>query len=222
MDYSVILQDFDYPIKFKCHVCHKIGLPFERIDNNKMPWNLCHSCGYYHTNKRSISDERKWYKSWKENGSLFLFDLPMQDRCEIYKKIEESYNRKKYFVLSESQIKKKELDRRVLAQYGFKKVKSDKKIVVEVSNENSLSFDYETNKILFINGDECFVTLVEEKGFPFLLVNGFLASHEEGISEPVRRSFYGLIPQLFCGVYSLDDVCILKDERGNTINIWIE
>lgn len=223
MDYEMILKDYGYQPKYQCPLCKKHGLVFVPGEMDpKIPLNICHSCGYIWRYKRIPKDEKIWLDSWKENGSIYLYDLPIQERCVAFLRILDSFYHKKYIFLSEDQIKNGDIDNRVFKQHGLKKVKRDKKIVVSSSDGNTTTYNYDTNNIVFIVGNEGYISLVEECKMPYLLVSDYLSKSDEGVSNPIRRTYIGLVPNMFSGVYSLINPCILKGKNDILYTISIE
>ena len=80
MYYENVLSDYGYTPKYKCYVCDSIGLVFKQGEAGKdIPVNVCHNCGYFCRGERDYADEKIWRDAWKENGSIKLFDLPLQE-----------------------------------------------------------------------------------------------------------------------------------------------
>jgi len=223
MNYELLLKDFNYPIKYMCPVCNTVGLAFRHNDERKkIPWNICHTCGYVCGFKRSYRDERKWLASWKENGSIRIYDLPLNERCDAYIKIQNTYYKKKYVILSKEQIQNKDLDEKVFTQHGLKKVKREKKLVIDCDGKKTLLMNYETNVLFYIYTNEGYITLIEDHKTPLLLVSDFFSCSGEDVSNPIRQSYIGLIPDLFYGAYMIDDICVLRDNIGHIYKIRIQ
>ena len=223
MNFETLLVDVNSKPLYECSVCKEIGLisrPGEIPDD--FPINICHNCGYIWKYNRNLYDEKLWFDSWKENGSIVLYDLPLKERCQLFEKITDSVNRKKYFCLTDEQIKKREIDIRVFTQHGFKRKVRLKRIIVDCVGEQTESYRYETNKLINIAGNDGYISIIESHKRVYLLASDYLSVDGEGVSCPVRHFYPGLMPYLFAGVYSLDKPCLLRDKDGKTYNISIK
>lgn len=222
MCYESLLSDVEFKPQHMCPVCKEKGLitkPGEMPED--FPINICHNCGYIWKYYRNRNNEKLWHYAWKENGSIVLYDLPLRERCELFEKIQDTYNSKKYFCLTDEQIHNREIDKRVFTQHGFKKIVRRKNIIINCIGEKTESYKYETNKLFSIAGDYGYISIVENKKSVLLLANDYLSENGEGVSCPVRHFYVGLMPSLFLNVYSLNKPCVLKGKDGKMYNISI-
>lgn len=216
MSFQSLLIDTDKKPQYRCSVCKKIGLITRPgVIPEQIPINICHNCGYIWKYYRNLSDEKKWLDAWKENGSIVLYDLSLQERCELFEKIQDTFNRKKYYCLSDEQIQNREIDERVFTQHGFKRIVRKKSIIVNSTGKKAELYKYETNKLINISGYDGYISIVENNKSVLLLASDYLSASGEGVSSPARLFYPGLMPHLFARVYILNERCVLRDKEGH-------
>ena len=189
---EVLLSDKQADCVYKCPSCGCLGFSYEAYNSKcRLSFEACGYCGLNRMLYTNDDDLKMWNQAWVECGSKKISDLNTSERYSYYSEIELCYYNLKYKIDDDNIFKKRGLDY----------VKKNGKIL-RVENEigQIWEFSYETN-INFMLGDEsnCLM-IIEEFGFPRLLVSERLARR---CSD--RLSYPGLVPQIYKAAYAFTD-----------------
>lgn len=219
---GVLSDDKPLPV-YPCPSCGNTGFA---LNHNEMKGHkfseceVCRICGLdcnfagMHSaySKKNVS---LWRKAWKECGAGSFYELPYDKRIDYYDEVYEAFFRKQYFVLNDEDREKRKLDDRLFTDnghvYPFVSDKN-KSVIISCESGEKWTFEYETNKILYLDGDKRYILLVRSVYETIILASESLAGL--GDSKSIRMSFPGLVPDLFAFVGAFMPKCLLKDTEG--------
>jgi hypothetical protein len=219
---GVLSDDKPSPV-YPCSSCGKIGfaLNHKELKGHRFgECEVCRICGLdcnyagMHTaySKKEVS---LWRKAWKECGAISFYELPFEKRIDYYDEVYEAFFRKQYFVLSDEDRENRKLDDRLFTEnghvYPFISDKN-KRVVISCESGEKWTFEYETNKILYLDDDKRYILLVRSVYETIVLASKSLGGL--GDSKSIMMGFPGLKPDLFAFVGAFMPKCLLKDTEG--------
>lgn len=219
---GILSDDKPSPV-YKCPSCGNIGFALNHKEMKGRKFSECEvcricglDCNYagVHTaySKKNVS---LWHKAWKECGAVSFYELPYEKRIDYYDEVYEAFFRKQYFVLSDEDRENRKLDDRLFTDnghvYPFVSDKN-KSLVITCESGEKWTFEYETNKILYLDDGKRYILLVRSVYETIILASEYLAGL--GDSKSIRMGFPGLKPDLFAFVGAFMPKCLLKDAEG--------
>lgn len=219
---GVLGDDKPSPV-YKCPSCGNTGFAFNHRKMKGHTFNECEvcricglDCNYTVTHtaysKKMVS---LWCKSWKECGAASFYELPYEKRIDYYDEVYEAFYRKQFFILSDEDRENRKLDERLFTDNGcvFPFVSDkNKSVVITCESGEKWTFEYETNKIMYLDDNKRYILLVRSDYKTILLASESLGGLGE--SESIRMGFPGLKPDLFEFVGTFMPKCLLKDTEG--------
>ena len=196
--------------RYICPACGNVGMTVDpSADGFESYYQMCRVCGF-HKNDHYEDIEKKWAEAWKECGGEVLFDKTGEERSDYYFKVFYRFYGKYRYVLSDEEIETRNFDDRVFSQYGFlHKADPAKKITVKCEDGTLWKFDYETNKIFYLDDEEKFFAVGECDGRYYLFAGEGLTGHGPETTGAYRGGYIGFVPDLFRLYYPLDKECVL-------------
>ena len=213
--YKMLLSDEHGEPTYTCPSCKQKGYAFDHVHpdpfrgGNEM--ESCQVCGFPSLMFRSKEQAVFWRKSWKENGSKTISDMPLPERIAYVDMLYDCEFRKEYVIPSDDDIKNKRLDKRIFTdnKRTLKFVKDDSNLTITNDKGEKWEFPYETNRIFELDSDKRYVMLIEECGYARLLASDYLA-----VRPSVRLNYPGLTPEFFGFVDVFSPDCIFEDRSG--------
>ena len=226
-----ILSDNKPAPVYPCPSCGNIGFALNQKEMKGRKFSECEVCricgldcnfaGMHSAySKKMVS---LWCRAWKECGALSFYELPYEKRIDYYDEVYEAFYRKQYFVLSDEDRENRKLDNRLFTDngqvYPFVSDKN-KSVVITCESGEKWTFEYETNKILYLDDNKRYILLVRSGNETFILASESLGGL--GDAESIRMSFPGLKPDLFAFVGAFMPKCLLKDTEGKEYIVEIK
>lgn len=226
---GILSDDKPSPL-YKCPSCGNTGFALdhkEKMGHKFSECEVCRICGLdcVHAGKHTAHSKKMislWRKAWKECGAIFFYELPYEKRIDYYDEVYEAFYRKQYFVLSDEDRENRKLDDRLFTDNGYVHPfvsDKNKSVVITCDSGEKWTFEYETNKILYLGDDKRYVLLIRTGYDTDILASEFLGGL--GPSQSIMRGFPGLKPDLFAFVGAFMPKCLLKDTEGKEYIIEI-